>query len=113
MAGKAEKTEDVINYKKTLSTMFASGAILCFGALSLLNNFSMDYYSVMFMLSIVVPASLCVGFTGYVIGFFLDTRGEIKIGRKNKKQNAQPQDPYKIESMFAPTTTENNEESAQ
>ena len=67
-----DNTEEKISYQKTLSALFASFSMLSFGALSLLNNFSMDYYSILFMLSIVIPASLSMGFIGFVIGKMFD-----------------------------------------
>ena len=67
-----DRAEEKISYQKSLSALFASSSMLAFGALSLLNNFSLDYYSVLIMLSIVVPVSLSMGFIGFVIGKILD-----------------------------------------
>ncbi len=97
-----DRAEEKISYQKSLSALFASSSMLAFGALSLLNNFSLDYYSVLIMLSIVVPVSLSMGFIGFVIGKIFD-EGENFHPFQRKKKNAAPKidNAYKIQSMFA------------
>lgn len=96
-----DRAQDKIIYQKTLSALFASASLLGFGALSLLNNFSMDYYSIMFMLSIVFPAALSMGFIGFVIGKIFDEGENFKpFKKKVKKKTQTPDNPYKIQSMF-------------
>lgn len=98
----SDKADEKYSYRKSLSALFASASALGFGALSLLNNMSMDYYSLLFMLSIVVPATCCMGFMGFVIGKIFDERGKLGVIIKVKKQKGTPknENPYKIKSMF-------------
>lgn len=108
-----DKAEEKISYQKNLSALFASSSLLAFGALSLLNHFSMDYYSILFMLSIVFPASLSMGFIGFVIGKIFD-EGEDFHPFQKKKKPVKPtiDNPYKIQSMFA-SDAPNDEETLQ
>ena len=102
-----DRAEEKISYQKSLSTLFASSSLLAFGALSLLNNFSLDYYSILFMLSIVIPASLSMGFIGFVIGKIFDKGENFHPFQKKKKLNRPTIDnPYKIQSMFVSDTTD-------
>ena len=98
----SDNAEEKISYQKNLSALFASSSMLAFGALSLLNNFAMDYYSIMFMLSIVIPVTLSMGFIGFVIGRIFD-QGEDFHPFKKKPKKATPtvDNAYKIQSMFA------------
>lgn len=105
----SDSAEEKTTYHKTLSTLFASFSVMAFGALSLLNSFSMDFYSVMFMLSIVIPASVSMGFIGFIIGKIFD-EGENFNPNPFKKKDGKSQsvdNAYKIQSMFA---SEANEE---
>ena len=100
-----DSAEEKISYQKTLSALFASFSMLAFGALSLLNNFSMDYYSILFMLSIVIPASLSMGFIGFVIGKIFDDGENFSpnpFKKKDKPKTPAIDNAYKIQSMFAP-----------
>ena len=86
--------------------------MLAFGALSLLNNFSLDYYSILVMLSIVIPASLSMGFIGFVIGKIFDEGENFHPFKKKKKNNTPTVDnAYKIQSMFS--ADEINDENMQ
>ncbi len=97
-----DKTEEKISYQKNISALFASVSMLAFGALSLLNNFSMDYYSIMFMLSIVIPVTLSMGFIGFVIGKIFDEGENFHPFQKKKKKTVPTVDnAYKIQSMFS------------
>ena len=97
-----DKTEEKISYQKSLSTLFASSSMLAFGALSLLNNFSLDYYSILFMLSIVIPVSLSMGFIGFVIGKIFDEGENFHPCEKVKKNITRKIDNAdKRESMFS------------
>lgn len=98
-----DRADEKISYQKSLSALFASFAVLGFGALSLLNNFSMDYYSIMFMLSIVLPAGLSLGFIGFVLGKIFDEGSGFAPIKKIKKKLKTPENPYKIQSMFSPS----------
>lgn len=107
-----DKAEEKISYQKNLSALFASSSLLAFGALSLLNNFSLDYYSILFMLSIVIPASLSMGFIGFVIGKIFDEGENFHPFQKKKKSNRPTIDnPYKIQSMFVSDTTDDGMQS--
>lgn len=55
-----------------LAAIFASLAILAVGTLSLLENMSLDYYSVLGTLKKVIPASIILGALGWVMGMILD-----------------------------------------
>lgn len=103
-----DNTEEKISYQKTLSALFASFSMLSFGALSLLNNFSMDYYSILFMLSIVIPASLSMGFIGFVIGKMFDQGENFNPNpfKKEKSKHKSVDNAYKIQSMFASNPNE-------
>ncbi len=109
----SDSTEEKISYQKTLSALFASFSMLAFGALSLLNNFSMDYYSILFMLSIVIPASLSMGFIGFVIGKMFDDGENFNPNpfKRDKPKAPTIDNAYKIQSMFAanPDETENTQ----
>ncbi len=107
----SDNAEEKISYQKTLSALFASSSMLAFGALSLLNNFAMDYYSIMFMLSIVVPVTLSMGFIGFVIGRIFDQGEDFHPFKKKVKKAAPTVDnAYKIQSMFS---ADANDESMQ
>ncbi len=107
-----DKAEEKISYQKNLSALFASSSLLAFGALSLLNHFSLDYYSILFMLSIVIPASLSMGFIGFVIGKIFDEGENFHPFQKKKKSNRPTIDnPYKIQSMFVSDTTDDGMQS--
>lgn len=95
-------------YQKNLCALFASTSLLAFGALSLLNNFSMDTYSIIFMLKIAVPASLSLGFLGYAIGKMLDSNEKTEVQTQANNPNNQ-KDAYKIESMFVQNSEEQDE----
>lgn len=98
----SDKAEEKISYQKSISALFASTSMLAFGALSLLSNFSMDYYSIMVMLSIVIPVTVSMGFIGFVIGKIFDMGEDFHPFSKKKKSSAPTVDnAYKIQSMFS------------
>ena len=86
-----------LKYSKLLSSLFCSTSIIVLSFLSLLNNLSIDIYSTVTLLKIVLPASFCFWFIGYVIGRILDSLS-IKIVKEQIKQENEP---YEIPSMFA------------
>lgn len=65
----ADKT---ISNRKKLALIFASFAIVIFGAASLLESMSLDYYTVLNTLEKVIPASIVLGGIGWVMGMVLD-----------------------------------------
>lgn len=61
-----------ISQKKRLAAVFASFSILVIGTVSLCENMSIDYYSVLSTLQKVIPASIVIGGLGWVMGMILD-----------------------------------------
>ena len=68
MAKKNKKTPEKIR----LSAIFASFAILTVGTVSLIENMSLDYYSVLGTLHKVIPAGITLGGLGWIMGMILD-----------------------------------------
>lgn len=62
----------VIAQRKRLAAIFVSFAILIIGTTSLLENMSLDYYSVLGTLEKILPASIALGGLGWVMGMVLD-----------------------------------------
>ena len=93
----ALQQEDKIKYSKFFSSLFCTCSIILLSILSILTNLSMDLYSMMALLKVVVPASFCFWFLGFVIGTILD-KYNTKIVQKTiaKERKA-----YDIPSMFA------------
>ncbi len=93
--------EDTIQYSKVFSSLFCSASIIALSVLCLLNNFSIDLYSAILLLKVVVPASFCFWFLGFIIGKILDNLSKNnnlqsstdEIGQKDEKA-------YEIPSMF-------------
>ena len=90
-------SDNKLKYSKLLSSLFCSTSIIVLSILSLLNNLSIDIYSTYILLKIVLPASFCFWFIGFVIGKILDSLNN-KIAKDQIKQE---QEPYEIPSMFA------------
>lgn len=59
-------------YKKYLCALFVSFAILSVGTLSLMEEMSIDYYTVLHALSKIIPASIVLGGLGWVMGSIID-----------------------------------------
>jgi len=71
----------VLLQRKRLAAIFVSLTILIMGAASLMENMTIDYYSVVDTLQKVIPASIVLGGLGWVMGMILDkpkTRGRKK-----------------------------------
>lgn len=60
-------------YKKYFSSLFASAALLAVGAISLIENGAMDYYSVLGALKKALPAALVLWGLGWILGMIVDT----------------------------------------
>lgn len=91
------KDEQQIKYSKVLSSLFCSSSIIILSLLCLLNNFSIDLYTTIVILKVVIPASFCFWFIGYVIGKILDGfNNKITITKIADEKKA-----YEIPSMFA------------
>ncbi|MBQ4646612.1 MAG: hypothetical protein IJB79_04620 [Candidatus Gastranaerophilales bacterium] len=86
-----------LKYSKFLSSLFCSSSIIVLSILSLLNNLSIDFYSMVSLLKIVLPASFCFWFIGFVIGRILDSLNKKII----KEQIKQETEAYEMPSMFA------------
>lgn len=88
--------DDKIKYSKIISSLFCSTSIIAFSILSLLNSLSLDIYSTITLLKIVLPASFCFWFIGFVIGKILDGKSA-KIFKEKVKKDTEA---YEIPSMF-------------
>ena len=88
--------EEKIKYSKILSSLFCSTSIIALSMLSLLNNLSIDIYSTLTLLKIVLPASVCFWFIGFVIGKILDGKSA-KIVKEQMKHETEA---YESPSMF-------------
>lgn len=93
----ATETEERIKYSKFLSSLFCTTSIFSLSILCLLNNLSLDFYSMVTLLKVVIPASICFWVTGFVIGKILDGFSQ-KIVKETKIQEEKA---YEIPSMFA------------
>lgn len=61
-----------IPQRKRLAAIFVSFSILIMGGVSLMENMSIDYYTVVSTLEKIIPASLIMGALGWVMGMILD-----------------------------------------
>ena len=91
--------EEQLKYSKMLSSLFCSTSIVSLSVLSLLNNLSLDIYSMFSLLKTVIPASFCFWFIGYIIGKILDKNNKKIIKEQIKRET----EAYEIPSMFAAT----------
>ena len=92
-----KQEEQKIKYSKIISSLFCSSSIIILSFLCLLNNFSIDLYTTMILLKVVIPASFCFWFIGFVIGKILDGLNvEIAVKKITEEKKA-----YEIPSMFA------------
>ena len=99
--------EDQLKYSKLLSSLFCSVSIIALSILSLLNNLSIDLYSMFSMLKVVVPAAFCFWFLGLIIGKILDGNATDAQVKKEIKKKAQTEiEAYQIPSMFGAVDTE-------
>lgn len=101
--------EEKIKYSKVLSSLFCSVSILAYSILSLLNNLSLDLYSMLIMLKVVAPASFCFWFLGYTIGTILDNYSE-KITTNKIIDETKA---YEIPSIFSDTSATVAEEEVE
>ena len=88
---------DKIKYSELLSSLFCSVSIFTLSILSLINNLSLDLYSMFFLLKTVFPAAVCFWFLGHVIGTILDKYNTTTA----KKKNADDAKAYEIPSIFS------------
>ena len=100
------KEEKPIKYSKIISSLFCSSSILILSLLCLLNNFSIDLYTATLTLKIVLPASFCFWFIGYIIGKILDGLNTKIIVKKI----AEEKKAYEIPSMFSDNSEYSNDE---
>jgi len=95
-------TANKTQYSKILSTLFCSNAMVALSMLCLLNNLSLDMYTVFALVKVVVPASFCFWFLGHVIGSILD-KYDSSITKVTKQDEEKA---YAIPSMFAGAPSE-------
>ena len=90
-------TKDKIVYSELLSSTFSSISIFVLSILSLLNNLSLDFYSMMCLLKVAFPAGVCFWILGHVIGKILDNyHTDIKVKKQTDDAKA-----YEIPSIFS------------
>ena len=89
--------QEELKYSKLLSSLFCSTSIIALSILCLLRTLSIDIYSAIELLKVVLPASFCFWFIGYVIGRILDSLNKKII----KEQIKQETEAYEMPSMFA------------
>lgn len=90
--------DDTFKYSKTLSSLFCSVSILALSVLCLLNSLSIDFYSMLVLLKVVLPASFCFWFLGFTIGKILDSLQ--KEDEKAENEFGADDKAYEIPSMF-------------
>jgi len=90
------KTQEKTKYSELLSSLFCSVSILMLSILSLLNNLSLDLYSMMCLLKVVIPASISFWFVGFVIGTILDKYSTNIVIKKQVDETKA----YEIPSIF-------------
>ncbi len=96
-----------IAYSQFLSSFFSSISILGLSVLCLLNNLSFDFYSMVFLLKVVVPATFSFWFIGFIVGKILDS---YRSTNKKKKELTEKQ-AYEIPSMFASASDDISQDS--
>ena len=98
-------TEEKIKYSELLSSLFCSVSIFTLSILCLLNNLSLDFYCMIYLLKIVIPASVSFWILGYVIGKILDKYNtKIVANKKNEETKA-----YEIPSIFSDNSVNTSE----
>jgi len=100
--------EQQMKYSKYLSNLFSAVTIAGLSILCLLNNLTIDLYSMLFLLKIVIPAAICNWIVGYVVGEILDKNQAKTVYKKmvNEKKA------YEIPSIFAAPKEESKDENA-
>ena len=106
MDNQAVSQEEQIKYSKLLSSLFCSLSIIALSILSLLNNLSLDFYSMITMLKVVIPAAMCFWFIGFVIGKIFDSLNTKIIKEEVKAKVKAEVEPYEIPSMFSAVESE-------
>ena len=92
-----QQIKENISYSKVLSCLFSSNAVIALSILCLLNNLSLDLYSLTALLKVVLPASFCFWLIGFFIGRILDTYN----GSISKMIELDEQKAYEIPSIFS------------
>lgn len=94
-----------ISYSKFLSALFSSLSMFTLSMLCILNNLSLDLYSTMLLLKVVVPGATSFWLLGYVIGKKLDgLNNKITIRKTENEKMA-----YEIPSMFSVTDSSSDD----
>ena len=94
-----------ICYSKFLSALFSSLSMFTLSMLCILNNLSLDLYSTLLLLKVVVPGATSFWFLGYVIGKKLDGLNNNIIVQKTENEKLA----YEIPSMFSVSDTTEDE----
>lgn len=89
--------EQQMKYSKYLSSLFCAVTIVGLSILCLLNSLTIDLYSMFFLLKVVLPASICNWFLGFVVGKILDTSNAKRIYKKIMEEKQV----YEIPSIFS------------
>ncbi len=98
---------DKIKYSKLLSAFFCSTSMIVLSILSLLNNMSLDLYSAIAVLKVVIPGSFCFWFTGYIMGLiFENNSGKALVKTVKLTENNEA---YKIPSIFEDGSSDEGE----
>ena len=106
----ANITGEKQKYSKLLSSLFCSSSVVVLSLLCLLNNLSFDIYSAGMLLRVVIPASFCFWFIGYVMGHILDNNHD-STGKVKEFKLSNNNEAYEIPSVFASeaSDTQDNE----
>lgn len=91
--------------RKRLAAIFASFTILIVGTISLIENMTIDYYSVLGTLQKVIPSSIIMGGLGWVMGMILDKPAPQKAKKYNNN--------LYLKALANQHKTENNSDDAQ
>jgi hypothetical protein len=96
---KKEVRIEQFQYSKALSSLFCSVSILALSGLCLLNSLALDFYTMIVLLKVVIPASFCFWFLGFVIGKILDSL-VIEKDEETRQEVQEDDKAYEIPSMF-------------
>lgn len=93
----AKYNQENIVYSQFLSSLFSSISVMGLSLLCLLNNLSLDFYSLVFLLKVIIPAGVSTWILGFATGKILDSyQNKIENARINNEKQA-----YEIPSMFS------------
>ena len=73
-----------ITQRKRLSALFVSFTVVIMGAISIYENMSLDYDTVLGTLQRMFPACIVMGFLGWIMGMILDKPRKSGLSSYNK-----------------------------